>query len=229
MRATIGVHGRVSGATPPSLALASGGSWRREFSGEECQLRLLRQWLTTLLPPCPARDDVIMVANELGANAIMHSSSGLRGRFTVEITCFGTVVRVAVADGGAATGPTEVDNPGSEHGRGLAVVRELSVRRGSCGDHRGRLVWADVPVDGQAGGLAPAEEPAIRSGEAAPEQAWLSCRPPDLRCAMRPPAVIGTPPSARRRLGLRRWPAIPRRSARPVTAARSPGRTGPDA
>ena len=32
----------------------------------------------------------------------------------------------------------------NEHGRGLMMVHALSARVGVCGDHRGRLVWADV-------------------------------------------------------------------------------------
>jgi len=40
------------------------------FPGEERQLAVLRRWLATLLPACPARDDVILVATELASNAI---------------------------------------------------------------------------------------------------------------------------------------------------------------
>jgi len=132
---------------------------------------VLRQWLASLLPPCPARDDVVIVASELGCNAIRHTRSGQGGRFTVEVTWSAAVVRVAVADGGAATGPTVIDDPGSEHGRGLVVVRELSVRMGACGDRLGRLVWADVPWDGTAAAAVAAspagQDAAIRNAEAA--------------------------------------------------------------
>lgn len=119
--------------------------WRRVFPGEEHQPRVLRRWLASLLPECPARDDVTCVASELGANAIRHTASGRGGWFAAEITWYGTMVRVAVADAGAPSGPCLVDDPGSENGRGLIVVRGLSVGSGVCGDHRGRLVWADIP------------------------------------------------------------------------------------
>lgn len=162
---------RASGAPAPSPTLAPGACWRREFPGQEPQLGLLRRWLASLLPPCPARDDVVTVANELGCNAIRHTLSGQGGRFTVEVTWYGAEVRVAVADSGAATGPVEIDDPSGEHGRGLVVVRGLSVRGGACGDHRGRLVWADVRWDGAAAAAAAAspagQEAAIRDGEAA--------------------------------------------------------------
>jgi serine/threonine-protein kinase RsbW len=166
---------RASGATPPSPTLVPGACWRREFPGEGRQLGVLRRWLASLLPPCPARDDVVTVADELGCNALRHTLSGQGGRFTVQVTWYGAVVRVAVTDSGAATSPAEIDDPGSEHGRGLVVVRELSVRTGASGDHRGRIVWADVRWDGTAAAVAAAspagQEAAIRDGEAA-----LACR-----------------------------------------------------
>jgi len=42
-------------------------------------------------PPCPASDDVIMVASELGANAIKFTVSGRGGWFAVEVTWWGSV------------------------------------------------------------------------------------------------------------------------------------------
>src|SRR5713101_5085238 len=140
------------------------------FPGEERQLGLLRRWLESLLPACPARDDVACVAIELGTNAIVHTASGRGGWFAVEITWHRPVVRVAVADCGAPDGPRVIDDPEGEHGRGLLVVRGLSVRTGACGDQRGRLVWADVAWD-DAGAAEPASsqdpyEAVIRDGQA---------------------------------------------------------------
>ncbi|HUY47639.1 MAG TPA: hypothetical protein VMV92_18225 [Streptosporangiaceae bacterium] len=84
----------------------------------------------------------------------------------MEITWHVAVLRVAVADGGAADGPRVLDEPGSEHGRGLLVVRGLSLRTGVCGDQRGRLVWADVPWgDADAGSGRDGYEAAIRDAE----------------------------------------------------------------
>jgi hypothetical protein len=132
------------------------------------QLGVLRQWLTSLLPECPARDDLVTVANELASNAIKHTASGPGGRFAVEVTCYGPVVRIAVADSGAATAPQVIDDPGSEHGRGLLLVQSLSVRTGVVGDHRGRLIWADIRWDTAATATsADPYEAAVREGEAA--------------------------------------------------------------
>lgn len=127
---------------PPELL--PGLRWRRLFPGEERQVAVLRRWLASRLPPCPARDDVIMVASELAANAIKFTVSGRGGWFAVEVTQWGSVVRVAVADSGGLSQPHVIDDPTSEHGRGLLLVRGLSVRMGVCGDHRGRLSWADI-------------------------------------------------------------------------------------
>jgi hypothetical protein len=38
--------------------------WRDVFRGEERELAVVRRWLTSLLPECPARDDVIAVATD---------------------------------------------------------------------------------------------------------------------------------------------------------------------
>jgi anti-sigma regulatory factor (Ser/Thr protein kinase) len=117
------------------------------FPGEQCQLGALRRWLASLLPDGPARDDLVLVATELASNAVCHTASGRGGWFAVEITWYPTVVRIAVADGGGTRLPRVIEDPGAERGRGLLLVRGLSLRTGARGDHRGRLVWAEVRWD----------------------------------------------------------------------------------
>jgi hypothetical protein len=157
------------GARPSggSSALVPGTRWRRVFPGEERRLSLLRRWLESLLPDCPARDDVACVATELGTNAVRHTASH-GGWFALEITWCESAVRVAVADGGAPGAPRVIDDPAAEQGRGLLVVEGLSVRSGVLGDHRGRIVWADIPW-GDAGAATPGSsqdtcEAVIRDG-----------------------------------------------------------------
>jgi hypothetical protein len=168
---TSGSPERVNGAVHASPAPVPGMRWRREFPGEARQLAVLRRWLTALLPPSAARDDLVTAANELSSNAIVHTSSGRGGMFVVEITWCGPVVRVAVADGGGPGEPREVDDPGSVHGRGLRVVRGLSVRSGARGDHRGRTVWAEIRW-ADPGVVAPAspqhQHEAIQDSQAGP-------------------------------------------------------------
>jgi hypothetical protein len=136
--------------------------WRRTFPGDERQLSVLRQWLASLLPEGPARDDLASVATELGANALRHTSSGRGGWFAVQISWHGQLVRIAVEDCGGPGEPRVIDDPAAEHGRGLLVVHGLSLRTGVCGDHRGRVVWADISWAAAGDGRAepgPAAEP----------------------------------------------------------------------
>lgn len=142
---------RVTASAPGQPSPVPGLRWRRVLPGEEHQLAVLRRWIAMLLPPCPAREDVTTVANELCGNAIKHTASGRGGWFAVEITRHGPVVTVAVTDNGAPAGPQVINDPEREHGRGLLLVQCLSVRTGVRGDSRGRLVWAEVRWDGETG------------------------------------------------------------------------------
>jgi serine/threonine-protein kinase RsbW len=117
-------------------------AWR-VFPGEEHALPAVRRWLRSLLPAGPARDDVLCVATELGSNAVRHTASGRGGWFSVEVTWLESALRVAVADCGGAAEPHVHQDPDGERGRGLLLVRGLSLRTGVRGDRRGRLVWAD--------------------------------------------------------------------------------------
>jgi hypothetical protein len=157
--------GAVSSAWSPGSQLR----WRRVFAGQERELGTLRRWLRSLLPECPARDDVISVASEIASNAVVHTASGRGGWFAVEVTWSGPVVRVAVADGGARTGPRMAADPTGEHGRGLVVVVALSARTGVCGGPGGRLVWAEIPWDAGAVASGSGRDPfevVIGEGEA---------------------------------------------------------------
>jgi anti-sigma regulatory factor (Ser/Thr protein kinase) len=122
--------------------------WWRVFPGEDRQLRVLREWLKGLLPACVARDDVIAVASELGANAVCHTASGRGGQFSVEVAWTGSVVSIVVGDSGGPAEPRVIDDSESENGRGLQLVRSLSLSVGVTGDERGRFVRADVPWAG---------------------------------------------------------------------------------
>jgi serine/threonine-protein kinase RsbW len=194
-------------AVPPAARLFR---WRRAFKGEERQLRELRRWLASLLPECPACDDVIGVATELASNTLRHTASGRGGFFVAEVTWYRSVVRVAVADEGGPAEPHVIDDPAAERGRGLLLVRGLSVRMGVVGDQRGRLVWADVPwADpaevGQA--LADPYEVSIRDGEAALARrfagvhAWFG-RSTLAWWALAGPDELVTAPTARELAGL---------------------------
>jgi hypothetical protein len=141
------------------------------FPGHEWELSALRRWLSSLLPECPERDDVLIVATELASNAIKHTASGRGSRFAVEIIRYPSVVQIAVADHGGSAEPHVIEDPDGEHGRGLLLVRDLSVRTGVAGGRPGRLVWAQVAwVTPDPADLEPSADlyqVAIREGEAA--------------------------------------------------------------
>ena len=145
-----GTPGQSKGSTSPSSPLAPDLRWRQVFPGHERELSNMRRWLSLLLPDCPARDNVLSVATELGSNAIQHTASGQGGSFTVEITWRPSTAQVAVADFGSPAEPHVIDEPAGERGRGLLLVRGLSVRTGHTGDQRGRLYGHRSP------GTAPA-------------------------------------------------------------------------
>ena len=150
------------------MSTVGGLRWRKVFRGEERQLSGVRRWLASLLPACPALDDVTLVATELASNAICHTASGQGGSFTVEVTWWRSVVRIGVADGGGPAQPQVIEEPDSERGRGLLLVSGLSLRTGVCGDQRGRLVWADLRWDGPgpaAGAVMPRMAPAAAPRE----------------------------------------------------------------
>jgi hypothetical protein len=120
------------------------------FAGHGAELSAMRRWLATLLPGCQARDDLLVVATELGTNAIQHTATGRGGWFAVEVTWHGPLMQVVVADCGGPDEPRMIDDPAGECGRGLRLVHGLSMRTGYTGDQHGRLVWAQIawPADG---------------------------------------------------------------------------------
>ena len=85
------------------------------------------------------------IAGELGANAVCHTGSGRGGQFSVEVAWTGSAVSIVVGDSGGPAEPRVIDDLESENGRGLQLVRALSLTVGVTGDERGRFVRADVP------------------------------------------------------------------------------------
>jgi anti-sigma regulatory factor (Ser/Thr protein kinase) len=165
-----GAHGQRRSSSSLPSPLTPYWRWRRVFPGHQRELSQLRRWLSSLLPECPARDDLLSVATELGSNALEHTASGQDGGwFAVEVTWQPSTVQVAVADCGGTAEPRVISDPDGERGRGLLLVQGLSLRTGWTGDVRGRLVWAQMAWTDQ--GLAvpdSSEDPyqaSVREGE----------------------------------------------------------------
>ena len=142
---------------PPAGPPGTATSWQAAFPGTAGQLRHVRAALRSLLRGCPAADEVILLADELAANAIAHSHSGQPGgTFTVRLTHVpGGHVRAEVQDQGSAW---HGDLPASARPpHGLYLVQALSAACGTRRDGPARVVWfqLDDPQHPAAAPLAP--------------------------------------------------------------------------
>lgn len=131
--------------------------WTRHFRGGAEQVLQVRQWLEDLLPDCAARADVLLLASELGTNAIVHSRSGeAGGQFSVDVDWAPGLARVVVGDQGSAKVPEMAAPAGDaarwrESGRGLLLVDDVADDWGTAGHPNRRWVWADVRWQARGG------------------------------------------------------------------------------
>jgi serine/threonine-protein kinase RsbW len=120
-------------------------TFERSYPGTKEQVREVRTDLAAVVQDCPFADDLVLLASELSANAVVHSRSGQPGgAFTVRAEVRpGDYVWLEVEDQG---GPWIEREPGEERGRGLALVACLAgegnwaIRDGSAPGIR--VVWA---------------------------------------------------------------------------------------
>lgn len=133
--------------------------WTRRFRGGADQVPEVRHWLEDLLPDCPVRADVLLLAGELCANAIAHSRSGeAGGQFSVDVDWAPALARVVIGDQGSAQAPaiargTSDLTPLGESGRGLLLVDEVADDWGTTSCPNRRWVWADVQWQARGGQL----------------------------------------------------------------------------
>jgi anti-sigma regulatory factor (Ser/Thr protein kinase) len=116
--------------------------FQRTFHGRTDQVGQVRRDIAAHLHNCPAAADLILIADELAANAILHTQS--RGRsFTVRCQLTPHAARIEVEDLG---GPWRPRNPG-DRPHGLDIVQALTgpdqwgTRATGSG---GRTVWATL-------------------------------------------------------------------------------------
>ena len=124
-------------APPPPPVTA----WEHTYPGTLDQARALRATLGSLLADCPLAADVILLASELAANAILHSASGRPGgTFTVRFTHrHGDHVRTEVHDQGS--GWDGDLTPSARDWQGLHLLQALSTRCGVRSGASDRAVW----------------------------------------------------------------------------------------
>jgi anti-sigma regulatory factor (Ser/Thr protein kinase) len=117
----------------------------RVFLGSPRAVRDVREFVAQVVDGCPVADDVILLASEISANAVVHTASGKGGTFTVVVQPHAGMIRVEVHDGGSETAP---DVRASEDlaisGRGLGLVELLATRWGNRGNQDGQVVWFEV-------------------------------------------------------------------------------------
>lgn len=124
--------------------------WARDFPGGTDQPGHARHWIADLLPECDPLDDLLLLASELCANAVIHTRSGAPGgRFSVAVEWTPEAARVVIGDQGSPESTAIRAKAGGtdwtkESGRGLWLVDELADDWGTASRPAGRVVWADV-------------------------------------------------------------------------------------
>lgn len=137
--------------------------WNRDFQGNTDQVREARYWIADLLPDCEPLADLLLLANELCTNAVVHTCSGRPGGwFNVVVEWTAESARVVVTDQGSTTAPaiglkTADGARADESGRGLRLVDGLADDWGTASRQGRRWVWADLQW--RAGGGPPLQAP----------------------------------------------------------------------
>lgn len=117
-------------------------TFERDYPGTADQPGRVRADLAEMAGDCPVTEELVLLASELAANAVLHSRSGHPGRtFTVRATLYpGDYAWVEVVDQGGAWTNGE---RGDENGRGLAIVAVVAGdgNWGIEGNASSRVAW----------------------------------------------------------------------------------------
>jgi anti-sigma regulatory factor (Ser/Thr protein kinase) len=98
-----------------------------------------------------ALDDALIVLSELVSNAVRHADPLGAGQIQVGWEMGAETLEIAVTDGGSASDPVaDTAAMTAVGGRGLDIVRRLSVDWGVRAEDGQVTVWAAVPVPGAA-------------------------------------------------------------------------------
>lgn len=138
--------GKVQSSKPLGLR-----SFGHAYPGRPAQVRRVRADLRVILGGCPVADETILVASELAANAVTHSSSRQEGgRFIVRAEVRpGVCVRVEVEDQGDAWAG---HHPRDGRPHGLDIVQAIAGdgNWGIDGDAAaGHVAWARLDWPGR--------------------------------------------------------------------------------
>jgi anti-sigma regulatory factor (Ser/Thr protein kinase) len=118
-------------------------SYQQAFAGRADQLSQVRREIAAYLENCPVADDMVLIADELAVNAIVHTRSR-GGSFRVRCQLSPRTARVEVEDLG---GPwRQQRNPG-DRPHGLDIIQALTGPDGwgtQATGTGGRMVWAQL-------------------------------------------------------------------------------------
>ena len=125
-----------------TTAAQAATSYAGTFGGQAGEAARVRREIAAYLDSCSVTQDMILIASELAANAILHTHSR-GGTFTVRCQLSPRAARIEVEDLGGPWRPRQpADRP-----HGLDIVQALTSPDG-WGTHPsgtgGRVVWAEL-------------------------------------------------------------------------------------
>jgi anti-sigma regulatory factor (Ser/Thr protein kinase) len=129
------------------VAVETGTRYTGAFDGQAEEVSRVRREVAGYLGQCPVADDIVFIANELAANAVLHSASGGKS-FTVRCEAFRDYVWIECEDLG---GPWHCPRP-DDRPHGLDIIEALAGPNNWGTDttgNGGRITWArlDLPPD----------------------------------------------------------------------------------
>jgi hypothetical protein len=133
--------------------------------------RFLRERSTAWSLPEPVGEQLALVGSELVTNAVLHA----RTQLTVTLERRAGRVRVSVSDQSSAPVAPRHYHPDALTGRGLGVVAAVSRSWGVEPAAGGKVIWAELVVDGSP--PTPAGPPERRPAEEPPAAAAAGRRP----------------------------------------------------
>ena len=111
--------------------------------------RFVREAAADDVPP-RLLNDVLLLTNELVANAVRHAGHTAEDPIEVEITINDRSIRVAVRDQGPGFDPARQKERTEEGGWGLLLIETLSSRWGVETRGTGTTVWFEVDRDSRS-------------------------------------------------------------------------------
>ncbi|HLU40974.1 MAG TPA: ATP-binding protein [Microthrixaceae bacterium] len=119
----------------------------RDFTPDAASVAQARRYVLSLLELDPTTTESVQLAvSELATNAVLHARSPFRVRVSID----STTARVAVFDHSEATAARKDYGPEAVTGRGLTIVERVTDDWGVTPDGKGKWVWFEVSLTGQA-------------------------------------------------------------------------------